>query len=216
MAINLLVFQTYKDALWAQKINTEPMNDIKFVLPSDCFYPSELHSDWKKCIIGYPSDIRLPAIGQIIMCMQFESGVDAGLGYNKSSPVMYKTIKYGKKFACKNPDPAAELTKADFNHDDWETYMSLEAEIVWKFGTTNDNFVIEIISKKIPPIECQKNYETCELYIYKPEKIVIHMNKPTADLIAKMHADGKGFIRLPESLATLSIDQSTPGSQVNE
>jgi hypothetical protein len=215
MAVNLLVYQKYKDdSMWAARVESEPMNDVKFLLPPECFFKSELADDWTKCITDYPADIRLPSVGRIVVCMQFESGVDAGLGFNKVAPVAYKTIKYGKKFVCKNPDPAAELTRKDFDHDTWENYLNMDKELIWKIGDTTNNFVVEIVAGKSAPIECQKNYESCDLYVYRPTKIIFHFNNKVADLIKKMYAEGKGFIRAPTFDAP--TDTTTPGAGLIE
>lgn len=214
MAINLVIYQRYtEDSLWSAKVLEEPMNNIQMLLPPNCFFKSEFDEKWNKCIMDYPADIRLPTFGQVVISMKFESNVDTGLDYNKITMVYYKSIKYGKKFVCNNPNPKAELTRKDFDHDTWETYEKLDDELIWQIGDTSNKFILQIISKKSPPIECMKNYETCELYIYKPTKIVFHMDEETTNKIIKLQAEGKGFIPLPKQL---QINQDTPGQTIVE
>jgi hypothetical protein len=198
MSINILIYQTYNDALWRDRMK-EPMNDIKLALIPDHFFRSDHNPDWKVCNMTYPTDFRLPSVGQITCCLQYDNQ-DLGPAFNKMAAVAYKTIKYGKKFICKNPDPACELTRKDFDHTTWENFNSSDDELIWKLGTVSNNFILEIVAKKTAPIEVFKNYENNELYIYKPNLIKFHMNAEVVKTIEKIYAEGRRGVELPAHL----------------
>jgi hypothetical protein len=180
--LKFLIFEVYKDSVWSKMAQKTPVVDNSYVLHPNNAFDSELIKDWKVFMLEPIQKLYLPPKAHIGAFMQF-GPEDMGPEYNMSSPAGYKSIKFGKEFKNTKTDPTQTLTRADFNHDTWEDYTSLDEMVIWQFGNNTNKFVLQVYGEKTEPCEARRNYETCELALYSMKKVYIHVSPDTFELL---------------------------------
>lgn len=195
--LKVLLYEIYKDSLWRQAAEKNPIMSKQIALDPTYSQPSLLVNGWHVYMMMDSIDEYLPPMGHIGVFMQF-GNEDAGPDYNFATDVAYKTVKYGKPFPHNPSDEI--ITRKDLNHDEREKYDTLEKNIVWTIGDKNNKFIVQYFAELIDGRDSRKNFETCELVLYKVTKFYVHVNQETQSKIQAFYETGARGVPIPQEL----------------
>jgi hypothetical protein len=195
--IKVLLYELYKDSVWRQAADKNPILNKQIALIPQYAEPSQLVEGWSVYMMTDDIDEHLPPMGHLGVFMQF-GNEDAGPEYNISADVAYKSVKHGKPFQH-NPSDAV-ITREDLKHDEREKYDTLEKHIIWQVGSAKNKFIIEYFADLTDARDSRKNFETCELVLYKVTKFYVHVSPDTQVKIQKLFDSGVRGVPIPKEL----------------